>query len=119
VIDPLIAVTHVKALPGFRLRLRFSDGAEGVFDCAKELWGEVFEPLKDPKYFAKVFLDHGAPSWPNGADLDPAVLRQDTKLVAAVRQSPVRKRPPVKTVAEDRAAYPAKPARRISAKRSS
>lgn len=117
VIDPLISVTHVKALPGFKLHLRFSDGAEGVFACAKELWGEVFEPLNDPKYFAKVFLDHGVPSWPNGADFDPAVLRQDTKVVAAGRKSAGRKRHPVKTVAEDPAAYRTKPAHR-AAKRS-
>jgi hypothetical protein len=91
VIDPLISVRHVKALPGFRLRLRFSDGAEGVFDCTNELWGEVFEPLKDPKYFAKVFLDHGAPSWPNGADLDPAALRSDIKPAPASRRTAARK----------------------------
>ena len=90
-IDPLISVTYVKALPGFRLCLRFSDEAEGVFDCSGELWGEVFEPLKDPKYFAQVFLDHGAPSWPNGADLDPGVLRKDIKPAPAPRKTAVRK----------------------------
>jgi hypothetical protein len=73
----LAKVTAVKALPKHRLALTFADGAEGVFDCSGELWGEDFEPLKDPKFFARVYLDHGAPTWPNGADLDPGVLRQD------------------------------------------
>ena len=72
----LAKVTVVKALPRHRLALTFADGAEGVFDCSGELWGEVFEPLKDEKFFAKVYLDFGAPSWPNGADLDPGVLRE-------------------------------------------
>ena len=117
-IDPLIAVTQVKALPGFRLRLRFSDGVEGIFDCADELWGEVFKPLKAPKYFAKVFLDHGAPSWPNGADLDPAALRKDIKPVSAPRRAIGRKPRQVKVVAEEPAPYGAKSARWIHKRRS-
>jgi hypothetical protein len=41
-----------------------------------ELWGEVFEPLKDPEYFAKAFVDEelGTVCWPNGADLSPEWL---------------------------------------------
>ena len=31
----------------YRLRLRFADGRQGEVDLADELWGEVFEPLKD------------------------------------------------------------------------
>ncbi|MFZ5494404.1 MAG: DUF2442 domain-containing protein [Verrucomicrobiota bacterium] len=73
----LAKVTSVRALPKHRLALVFDDGAEGIFDCSGELWGEVFEPLKDPKFFAKVYLDHGAPTWPNGADLDPGRLRTE------------------------------------------
>jgi hypothetical protein len=36
----------------------------------------VFEPLKDPSYFARVRVDQelGSVVWPNGADLDPDVL---------------------------------------------
>lgn len=36
----------------------------------------VFEPLRDPAYFAQVTVDPelGTVVWPNGADLDPMVL---------------------------------------------
>ena len=36
----------------------------------------VFEPLRDPAYFAQVHVDPdlGTVTWPNGADLDPDVL---------------------------------------------
>jgi len=36
----------------------------------------VFEPLRDPAYFAKLRVDPelGTVVWPNGADLDPDVL---------------------------------------------
>jgi DNA modification methylase len=71
----LAKVVEVTPLPDHRLALKFADGAEGIYDCKPLLWGELFEPLKDPKFFAKVRLDHGAPAWPNGADLDAAVLR--------------------------------------------
>jgi hypothetical protein len=36
----------------------------------------VFEPLRDPVYFARVELDAelGTISWPNGADVAPETL---------------------------------------------
>ena len=36
----------------------------------------VFEPLRDPAYFAQVHVDPdlGTVAWPNGADPDPDVL---------------------------------------------
>jgi len=82
----LAKITAVKALPRHRLAVTFADGAEGVFDCASDLWGEVFEPLKDQKIFTKVYLDHGAPTWPNGADIDPGVIRE------AIEQAPVSRK---------------------------
>ena len=38
----------------------------------------VFEPLKDPAYFAQVRVDEDAGTivWPNGADLDPCELHE-------------------------------------------
>jgi hypothetical protein len=62
---------------GHRLHLRFEDGVEGVVDLAPYLsFRGVFEPLRDPAYFARVCVDPelGSVTWPNGADLDPDVL---------------------------------------------
>lgn len=38
----------------------------------------VFEPLRDPVYFARVAVNDelGTIVWPNGADMCPDVLRQ-------------------------------------------
>jgi hypothetical protein len=37
----------------------------------------MFEPLKDPAFFARVSVEHGTVVWPNGVDLDPLVLHGD------------------------------------------
>jgi len=70
-------IVAAKALGGYRLHLRFEDGAGGVVDLAPPLsFRGVFEPLRDPAYFAQVRVDPelGTVAWPNGADLDPDVL---------------------------------------------
>jgi hypothetical protein len=70
-------VISVAVEPPYGLRLNFDDGVERVVDLAGDLWGPMFEPLKDPDYFAKVVVDHGTVAWPNGLDLDPLVLHGD------------------------------------------
>ena len=72
-----IRVLEVRAVRPHSLWLRMSDGAEGMVDLSSRLWGEVFEPLKDPDEFAKVALDERAYTvcWPNGADIAPEYLR--------------------------------------------
>jgi hypothetical protein len=70
-------IVAAKALGDYRLHLRFEDGVEGVVDLAPHLsFQGIFEPLRDPAYFARVSVDPelGTVSWPNGADLDPDVL---------------------------------------------
>jgi hypothetical protein len=70
-------VVSVTAMQPYKLLLRFDDGAEGQFDLADAVeFVGVFEPIKDPAYFAQVTLNReiGTVVWPNGADLDPIVL---------------------------------------------
>ncbi|KZD23230.1 hypothetical protein A4A58_07560 [Tardiphaga robiniae] len=72
----MVDVLRLRALDGHRLWLRFSDGNEGVRDCADFLTetGPMIEPLRDPAFFQRVFVEDGAPTWPNGFDLDPINL---------------------------------------------
>ena len=73
---PMVDVLRLKALDGHRLWLRFTDGSEGVRDFSDILaeGGSMVEPLKAPDYFARAFVEMGAPTWPNGFDLDPINL---------------------------------------------
>jgi hypothetical protein len=73
----LMDIIAARALGDYRLHLRFEDGVEGVVDLAALLsFQGIFEPLRDPAYFAQVRVDAdlGTVAWPNGADLDPDVL---------------------------------------------
>jgi hypothetical protein len=73
---PMVDVVSVKPLGGYRLRVAFSDGSVGEHDFSSTAArdGEMVKPLKDPAFFARVFVELGALTWPNGFDLDPIVL---------------------------------------------
>lgn len=75
----LTKVTHLEKLGGFRLRVRFSDGSEGEHDFTAMTHepGSMLEPLRDEAYFARVFLELGALTWPNGFDISPEWLRRE------------------------------------------
>jgi len=63
----------------FKIRLIFNDGVAGTIDFSDWLHGPVFEPLKDPAYFARFFIEGGTVAWPNGADIAPETLHEQAK----------------------------------------
>lgn len=68
-------VTNVEAKPEYTLAVTFDDGTYGEVCLADRLFGPMFEPLKDPEFFAQVRVDKfGAVCWPNHADLAPDAL---------------------------------------------
>ncbi|MGH2532557.1 MAG: DUF2442 domain-containing protein [Thermomicrobiales bacterium] len=69
-------VVSVTVLRPYVLDLAFTDGSRRHVDLEPELWGEVFEPLRDPAFFAQVEVDPelGTVVWPNGADFAPEFL---------------------------------------------
>jgi hypothetical protein len=72
-------VQTVEPLDGFVLRVGFDDGTELEIDLEADLWGPVFEPLReDAELFRRARVDEelGTIVWPNGADLDPDVLHR-------------------------------------------
>jgi len=68
----------------FIVHIRFSDGTEGEIDLSQELYGEIFEPLKDREFFSQftVHPDFHTLCWPNGADFAPEFLYEKTKVLA-------------------------------------
>ncbi len=70
----LPAVVRAEYRGGFQIHVTFSDKSEATLDFRQWLEGLVFEPLKDPVYFRKFFVDGGTVVWPNGADIAPETL---------------------------------------------
>ena len=69
-------LVEAKYLRDYILWVRFSDGSEGEVDLVNELYGEVFEPLKDLKLFQsfEIHPELKVITWTNGADLAPEYL---------------------------------------------
>ncbi len=80
----ILHVKEAKYLHDYVLWLRFNDGAEGVVDLKDELYGEVFEPLKDIERFKSFKVDPDLETivWDNGADLAPEFLYDKMKVLA-------------------------------------
>ena len=74
----ILHITDVKHLQDYQVWLKFNDDLEGIVDLSKELWGSMFEPLKDLSLFSQVKLDSELDTitWPNGADLAPEFLHE-------------------------------------------
>jgi hypothetical protein len=73
-------VTSVEALPGFRLRVTFNDGAEGIIEMAEFLQSPaagVFSALRDENLFYQVRVAVGAVSWPGDLDLAPDAMHRE------------------------------------------
>jgi uncharacterized protein DUF2442 len=75
-VDEIYDVVEVRWLGDHRIFLRFENGAEGEVDLSTLAFRNMLAPLKDPEYFARVFVDQeaGTVAWPNGVELDPLVL---------------------------------------------
>lgn len=59
----------------------FSDGSWGEYGMRYlfERGGSMIDPLRDPVFFERVFIEAGALAWPNGFDLAPEAIRRRLK----------------------------------------
>lgn len=73
-----------------RIWLKFADGVEGEIDLESELWGEMFEPLKDKARFSEFVLNRELQTivWPNGADFAPEFLYQKLRPNYTLKPTP-------------------------------
>jgi len=69
-------VTQAKYRGDYKVWVSFNDGAEGEVDLSSELYGEIFESLKDKEFFRSFRLEGHTLSWSNGADFAPEFLRE-------------------------------------------
>ena len=73
----MIKVLTAHIVGPFDVELQFSDHSQGIWHAESYLSshsGPLLEKLRDPTYFARVFIDAGALCWPNGLEISPARL---------------------------------------------
>ena len=83
-VEQLFDITAVEVIGDYRLRLTFEDGTVGDVDFTGREWRGVFEPLRDPAFFARVEVDSeaGTITWPDGLDMAPEPLYDEARATA-------------------------------------
>lgn len=72
----VLRIIQAEVCGSYELRLQFNNGQTRIAQLKNELFGPIFEPLRDATYFDRVTLDPicGTVVWPNGADFAPEAL---------------------------------------------
>src|SRR2546423_12646919 len=79
-------INKAKRVNGFIIAMRFNDGTEKHIDISQWFKGPVFKALKDPKFFAKFFVEGGTLAWPNGVDIAPEALYQAADVRTTIKK---------------------------------
>jgi hypothetical protein len=77
-------VIEARYVGRYRIWLRFRDGTSGEIDLERELYGPVFEPLRDPAVFSRFVIhpEFQTLTWSNGADFAPEFLHDNVRVIA-------------------------------------
>ncbi len=74
------SIVRFRLQSDYKIEVVFADGTSGVADLAPRLsqgpLGDGFDALCDAETFSRVFLEHGALTWPGGIDLAPDAMYQ-------------------------------------------
>jgi hypothetical protein len=75
----MIRILKATPLEGYRLKVRFNDGIEGIYAVEPERRGGVFQKLQEPAVFnaVRVNPDFGCVEWPGGVDLCPTSMHAE------------------------------------------
>ncbi len=71
-------ILEVVPTDDYKLKLLFTNGEQGFFDCSRLLNFGVFKELQDKNYFKKVQVVHGTVVWPHEQDICPDTLYGDS-----------------------------------------
>lgn len=70
----------VDALPGFRIRISYPDGVDGVIDLSADVGRGVFAPLADEAFFQTVHIGrYGQIAWSEDIEICPDAAYQEIK----------------------------------------
>lgn len=74
----MLEVNQARHVSDYKVWVSFNDGSDGVIDLEKDLWGVVFEPLREVSFFARLSVSEVLHTvmWPNNADFAPEHLKR-------------------------------------------
>lgn len=74
----MVRIETAQTLAGYRLKVRFNDGLEGIYPVEPERRGGVFLKLLEANTFNAVTInsDFGCVEWPGGVDLCSDTMHQ-------------------------------------------
>ena len=77
----IVKVADVSASAHGCLALTFSTGETATVSVADifEIDGSMVKPLRNPEFFARVFVQNDVPTWANGFELDAIALYQQAE----------------------------------------
>ena len=86
----MLHVTAARYESGYKIWVEFSDGQSGVVDLEGDLWGPVFEPLRDTEAFKRFTVSEEFHTivWENGADIAPEHLHEKLSKSSLERTAP-------------------------------
>lgn len=67
-------VDEAEYISEYKLQLKFNNNEIKKVNLKDELYGEIFEPLKNKEFFQEFFISHNTVEWKNGADFAPEFL---------------------------------------------
>ena len=76
----MIRPNKIESLSGFRIRVTYPDGVEGVIDLSADVGIGVFAPLSDEAFFQTVHIGHfGQIAWSDDIEICPDAAYQEIK----------------------------------------
>ena len=73
----------------YSLRITFTNGEVGIYNCSHLISFGVFSEFQDVHYFRRARLEHGTVVWPNGQDICPDTLYLDSAKVTSMQAGPM------------------------------
>ncbi|MEB3189420.1 MAG: DUF2442 domain-containing protein [Snowella sp.] len=71
-------IKEVFPLTDYKLKLMFTNGEWGIYDCSNLLNFGVFQELQNSHYFNQVQVVDGTVAWPHEQDICPDTLYLDS-----------------------------------------
>lgn len=71
-------ISEVLATEGYKLKLIFTNGEQGIYDCSSLLDFGVFKELREFNYFKQAKVLDGTVVWPHEQDICPDMLYLDS-----------------------------------------